>query len=136
MLGNNQAFNAANSTGFAGSLVGAAAISVIAGQSLGYPRVVTLVAGEAKLFNPVTAVAGNVLGITTHSAAVGEVIQVLTEGVFDYVGWGLTANALQFGTSAGGLSSVPPVGGLLQPVGLALSADRLLLNRQTPIVQI
>jgi len=108
-------------------------LSVSAGENLGYPRVVTLSEGKAVTFDPTASVQGNVLGITLASVLLGETASIRPYGEYRYVGWGLTPNAVHYCTAAGLVSTIPPSAGVLQPIGLALDADTLLLNRTTAI---
>lgn len=133
-IGNNNAFTSSNSS--LGGNSNASTVTLLAGEALGYPRVVTLVGGKAMLYDPTTAVAGNAIGITTHAALLNAPVAVITAGELEYAGWLLTANALQFAVASGLLSATPPATGLVQTVGLSLTTDKLLVNRQSPTIQI
>ena len=109
--------------------------TVTAGEAVGSPRLVTLVAGEAMLFDPAASIARTVLGITLNAAILGDPVEIQTVGVVSGLS-GLSANAVYYGSALGVLTTTPPVNGVLQPVGIALSTTELLLNLDDPVVTI
>jgi len=131
MLGNNLAFNRAISSSSGGGIN--TIITLIAGEALGYPRVVSLSGGKAFLFDPVTATPGTILGITNQSATLNANVPITISGSVTYVGWGLVLNTLQFAVASGLLSSTAPSIGQVQAIGLALNTDTLLLRPSSVI---
>jgi len=127
VLGNVGAFN--SSQGKAGGVANSSQLSLVAGEALGYPRALMLVLGKAYLFQPATAVFNSFLGINTQSVNSGVTVPVVTTGKITYIGWGLTPNALQYANANGIISNIPIAGvGNMQPIGIALDADTLLLK--------
>ena len=130
MLGHNLAFSKSKDTNASSE---STLVNLIAGEALGYPRVVMTVAGKIKLFAPSTGIIGSVAGITTRSAVLDEVIPVLTQGKLTYTGWGLTQGSRYYAGNAGVVSLTPVSSGNMQPIGVALTPDTLLVNITNPI---
>lgn len=99
-----------------------------AGETLGYPRLVVMDAGKVKLFDPTVSPQGNILGFTLHSAVLDAPVAVQTGGLLTYAGWGLTPDVVQFGVASGLVSDSAPSGGMIQQVGVAVSANSLLID--------
>jgi len=133
MLGHNLAFSTPSSGSNASSNINDNLISLIAGEVLGYPRAVMTVAGKAMLFDPITGVAGSVVGLTTASAVVDATVSVLTQGKLTYTGWSLTQGSRYYAGNAGVVSLTPVTSGNMQPIGVALTSDTLLLNITNPV---
>jgi len=142
MLGRNDAFSSSGNAAFSSSGVnndfGSApnTLKVLAGEVIGYPRLVEIKSGNAYLFDPAAAIPGNAIGLTNHSAASGASITVTVSGEYSYGGWGLSPNQVVYAIANGLISSIPPALGLIQPIGVAISVDRLLLNLTSAINQI
>jgi len=132
MLGNANAFSKAQGLPSASSVV-AKTVDILSGEVIGHPRVIVLQSGTARLFDPGTSEVGSVVGISTQSVAAGVILPVIYEGEVVHIGWGLTPDTIQYATASGLVSSNPPSFGLVQPVGLALDANTLLLNIQLSI---
>jgi len=62
-----------------------------------------------------------------------EVIPVLTQGKLTYTGWGLTQGSRYYAGNAGVVSLTPVSSGNMQPIGVALTPDTLLVNITNPI---
>lgn len=70
-------------------------------------------------------------GITTGAAALGATATVQRNDVIEHSGWAWTPGAPVFLGLAGALVQTPAVGALfLKPIGLALTAQRLMLSIQ------
>jgi len=128
MLGNNKAFNRESSS--PGSMGSASnQLTLIAGETLGYPRAVMLdVFNNVVLFNPTSAVAGSLIGVTMHSAALGTTVDIITQGKLTYTGWGLVSGAVQYAGALGIISNNPVTSGNQQALGLALTTDSILIK--------
>ncbi len=109
---------------------------LIAGEVLGYPRLVVSDIGKVKLFDPASSPQGNVIGFTAHSAALDAPVSVLIAGIVKYTGWGLTPDVPYFGIASGLISTSAPASGIIQPVGIAIDADSLLINFTAAIEQL
>jgi len=133
MLGHNLAFSTPTSGSGTSGNINNNLISLIAGEALGYPRAVMTVAGKVMLFNPATSIAGSVVGLTTASAVLNAVTPILTQGKLTYTGWGLTQGSRYYAGNAGVVSLTPVASGNMQPIGVALTPDTLLLNITNPV---
>lgn len=140
MLGRNTAFSTpptstSTSTGGGGGggTLAPTVVSLVAGEALGYPRVVNIIAGKAYLFNPLTAIAGSVVGLTTASVALGAIATIQPKGELLYTGWGLVTDKVMYAGANGVLSVTPPSSGLVQPIGVALTSDTLLIRPSVAI---
>jgi cytochrome c biogenesis protein CcdA len=72
-----------------------------------------------------------VAGVTTGAAAAGAQATVQRNDVMQHNGWAWTPGAPVFLGLGGALVQTPAVGGVfLKPIGLALTAQRLMLNIQ------
>lgn len=102
---------------------------VVSGEVLGYPRAVMLVNGKVYLFQPSTASWNSMLGITIQSVLANVNTSIVVSGKIVYTGWGLVPNQVQYANVNGIISNIPLAGlGNMQPVGIALDADTLLLK--------
>jgi len=138
MLGRNTAFSTPPTSSTSGGIAGGGTntpitVSLVAGEALGYPRVVNIISGKAFLFNPLTAIAGSVVGLTTASVALGAIATIQPKGEFIYPGWGLVTDKVMYAGANGVLSVTPPSSGLVQPIGVALTTDILLIRPSVAI---
>jgi len=132
MLGHNKAFSrdsGVSTTGSNSTPSSANTINVTSGEVLGYPRAVMLVSSKAYLFQPATAVWNSLLGITTQSVLANVSTPIITSGLVTYAGWGLVPNQVQYANANGIISNLPLAGvGNMQPIGIAIDTDTLLLK--------
>ena len=76
-----------------------------------------------------------VVGVSTHAAALGASILVETNDVLEHGAWAWTPGDVVFlGINGAIVSAVPPGAAFSQVVGRALSATRILVGIQPPIV--
>jgi len=88
-----------------------------------------LVNGKVYLFQPSTASWNSMLGITIQSVLANVNTSIVVSGKIVYTGWGLVPNQVQYANVNGIISNIPLAGlGNMQPVGIALDADTLLLK--------
>lgn len=107
-----------------------------AGAAVGGQRVVMLNGGTAIHFDPIEANVGFVLGISNNAAGIGDPVKVIMEGSMVSVGWGLTPNTVYYASSTGLLTTVVPITGVLQRVGVAVDANTLQIRFSEPIILI
>lgn len=76
---------------------------------------------------------GKTMGISLNSALTGADVDVIVSGEVDEPTWNWTPGEVYLGVS-GGLTQTPPTSGILQVVGVALTATRLSVGIQLPII--
>jgi hypothetical protein len=76
---------------------------------------------------------GKPMGIAWNSATSGNQVQVITTGEVDESTWNWNPGEVYLGIN-GGLTQTPPTSGILQVIGVALTATRLSVGIQLPII--
>lgn len=110
-------------------------ISATAGEDLSGHRAVRVVDGIAWYADASTpAHAGQIVGITAGAALAGSAVSIQASGALDEPSWSWSAGLVWLG-AAGALTQVPPASGISQILGRALSATRLLISLQTPMMR-
>jgi hypothetical protein len=90
--------------------------------------------GLVYLADAATAAAGRILGISREGVIAGSTIRVLREGLVTRL-VGLVPGDAYFLGSAGAITNVPPVAGLLQQIGTALTPSTLFVHISQPIIR-
>lgn len=101
-----------------------------AGENISSGRAVYLDAGLLYLYDPSNlSLYDRYLGITQTAGVAFEEIVVITEGVFEQIGLGLTPDEVYCIGPGGVLQVASPIApAILQPVGFAITADKLQLS--------
>lgn len=108
----------------------------VAGEAIGSPRAVMLVAGLLFLFDPtVEANADRIIGISLTSAAMGGSVTVVQEGQLASPG-SFVADSVYFAGSSGVLTSTPPVSGVSVKAGIAKDTGTLIVGSVNPVILI
>lgn len=106
-----------------------------AGQDLSSGRAVVIDGGDAFYFQPGTALhAGRVVGVTKTAALSGNDVQVQLSGEFTDAGLGLTVDRPVFAGANGVLSVTPSPTGIVQMMGVSISADEMIIQIQLPLI--
>ena len=77
----------------------------------------------------------SIVGITNQSGNTGDVVEVILNGMCNQVG-GLTPGTQYYASNSGLLVSSIPVTGIVQPVGVAITASSISINLQKPYIKI
>lgn len=113
----------------------ASATTLTAGEVLGGNRVVAAMSGGAfHASNETANHAKAALGLTTESALSGAPVGVQFSGVMDEPGWTWPADSPLFLGTNGMLTSVAPTTGFVRQVAWAVTATRILITPQPPII--
>lgn len=106
---------------------------VVAGQALGGNRAVTVNSSGLLVYPDLTSPDSRIYGITTHSAAAGELVTVQIAGTQTEPSWSWTTNLPVFVLIDGILSQIPPNSGQVLVVGYAQSPTKVFIDKQPPI---
>jgi len=105
-----------------------------AGSAMSSGRVVTVLNGIATYFDPTNDdMYGLAVGLTKTSANIGDQIGIKSFGKFYESGLNLTAGQLYFAGVNGTLVLSPENLTIVQPIGVAMDADNILINIQNSI---
>lgn len=111
------------------------AIELPAAVSLGGHRVVASVSGS-----PIYADSSNnnliglVIGITARAVSAGQVALIQVYGPMSEVSWNWTPDSPLFVGADGALTQSAPTSGWVQEVARAISATRIMIDLQPPIL--
>jgi len=106
--------------------------SIVAGESVGSPRVVMIEDGECFLFDP--SIETNMykrIGVTRSAVAVGDSVDVVICGELN-TGAGVAQDSIYYAGPNGTLVTVPPTSGIIMEIGIAKDNDVLIVNLSTP----
>lgn len=108
-----------------------------AGEQITSLMGVALINGQAVKFN-ITDEAHyeKCIGIATQSVVFGETVNVVREGKYQNSGLILVQGDEYYINSLSELTNVPPTTGILQPIGIAIETDTLLIKIQDSTIQI
>ena len=108
---------------------------VILGESVSGGTVVYLTNVAFKYNQNNTNLYGLITGITNSSGLNGEEISIVTSGECDQLG-GLVPGLQYYAGSNGAVQALVPLIGIVQPVGIAISTTKLIVNLQKPYIRI
>lgn len=77
---------------------------------------------------------GRVVGVALHAAAQGETVSVVASGEVVFNGWTFQSGQVWLGAD-GQLTQTPPAAGFDQVIGQALSATRLFVDIEEPVLR-
>lgn len=102
----------------------------VSGEAFSALRAVYVdVAGALRVWTAAAGVVGAMAGIARNSAsAAGQNVDVVVAGELQFVGAGFTPGALYFVQANGSLGTSVPSTGAVQQVGVAKSADSLVVS--------
>lgn len=105
----------------------------VAAQTLGGNRVVTTNSSGQLIYPDLTSENARVYGITTQSAATGELVQVQITGTQTEPSWGWNTATPVFVGPLGTLTQTPPTAGQILVVGYPHSPTKIFIDRQPPV---
>jgi hypothetical protein len=106
-----------------------------AGQNLSSGRIVSMIDDVIVYFDPTDeGFAGNVLGIAKTAALEGDDVSVVTDGIFELVGLGLTPGLKYYAGPNGSVISNPSGLKVVQSIGTALTSNKLKISISSPII--
>lgn len=112
---------------------GVTVLSLRSGAELGGHRfIATDASGNAFHADHTNFNLSDVVGITTHSAVPGAMVQVLTHGPIEMGSWAWTCKRLFLGVD-GGMLATPPQTGFVLTVAVPVSPTRILVKIGHPI---
>lgn len=107
----------------------------IAGETLGGQRIVMISGGKVFYFDPLDENnSGKQLGFTDTAAITDDSVNVISNGVIESAGWGLTPDAVYYAAIDGTISITPISSGISMRVGVAISAEKLKIEFSEPII--
>jgi hypothetical protein len=108
-------------------------VSCNAAQATSSGRLIRIQDGNGFYFDP----EGNEepSGIAENAAIEDDAISVVLNGQIQITGWGLTPGAVYYAAANGTLTTDPEAAvGRIQQIGVAQSADKMIINIQQPII--
>ncbi len=115
---------------------GGQAIQRLAGQNLSSGRAVVLEGNLAYYFDPLdSAHIGRLVGVTLNAALTGDTVNIQIAGEVTDAAFAFTADAPVFVGAAGVLTSATPTAGIIQPIGVAVAANKVVLHVITPFLK-
>lgn len=115
---------------------GGTSVTYTAGENLSSGRAVIIDNGEAFYFQPSDpAHVGRVMGLTVTSASTGNDVDIQLSGTVTDAAFTFTPDLPVFARADGELFNTPGTSGTAQYIGVAVSADTLILNIGLFIVQ-
>jgi len=112
-------------------------VVVTSGEALGGHRVVMMKTDTAVYYDPSSSSnTGKALGLTLSAYANRVPSTIVTAGPITNPGWNLTPGEPYYATPNGLISLSPPTLGIVQRVGVALTADTLNVHLSEPYILI
>ena len=108
---------------------------VILGESVSGGNVVYITNVAFKYNQNNTSLYGLVAGIANSSGLIGEEISIVTSGECDQLG-GLIPGIQYYAGVNGGVQLAAPLVGIVQPLGIALSTTKLIVNIEKAYIKI
>ena len=107
----------------------------IAGATIAMEKVLVLSSGKVIHFDPSDENnVGKVVGISTNSALINENVKVISEGIMNSAGWGLSPDSVYYAGSTGTVTTTLPTSGIVIRVGVAVDTNTMKVNFSEPII--